>query len=51
MLSIERVRGLIKNPTLTDREVTEIRNTLDALAELIFEQWQEEMKINNKKHE
>lgn len=39
MLSIEEVRGLIGDETLTDAEVTEIRDAFHILGEIIFEQW------------
>lgn len=39
MLSIEEVRRLIGDETLTDAEVTEIRDAFQILGEIIFEQW------------
>lgn len=42
MLSIERVKELINNPKLSDKEIEEIRDAMYSLAELMFEQWQAE---------
>jgi hypothetical protein len=39
MLSIEEVRQLIGDETLTEAEVTEIRDAFQILGEIIFEQW------------
>lgn len=44
MLSIERVKELVNDPTLADKEIEEIRDGLRLLAELIFEKWQEDRK-------
>lgn len=42
MLSIERVKELLNDPNLSDREVEEIRGGFRMLSEVIFEQWQAE---------
>jgi len=42
MLSIERVKELLNDPKLSDKEVEEIRDHLYMLSELMFEQWQAE---------
>lgn len=44
MLSLERTRELLDDPTLTDKEVQEIRDGFYLLAEIIFEKWREEKK-------
>ena len=44
MLSIERVKELINDPRLSDKEIEEIRDGFYNLSELIFEQWNEERK-------
>jgi hypothetical protein len=44
MLSIEETRRLIGDETLTDVEVTEIRDAFQILGEIIFEQWLSERK-------
>ena len=58
MLSVERVKELLNDPNLSDKEVEEIRDHLYMLSELMFEQWQEErikakaeQKDNEKKEE
>lgn len=42
MLSTERVKQLINDPNISDKEIEEIRDGFRMLAELIFEQWQHE---------
>lgn len=44
MLSIEETRHLLDDETLTDAEVTEIRDAFRILGEIIFEQWFSEKK-------
>jgi len=44
MLSIEETRRLLDDETLTDEEVTEIRDAFQILGEIIFEQWLSERK-------
>jgi hypothetical protein len=48
MLSVERVKELINDPNLSDKQVEEIRDGLFMLAEVMFEQWQAE-RIKTKK--
>lgn len=50
MLSIERVKELLNDPNLSDKEVEEIREGFRMLSEVIFEQWQAE-RIKAKKAE
>jgi len=50
MLSIERVKELINDPRLSDKEIEEIRDGFYQLSELMFEQWQAE-RIKAKKAE
>ncbi|NLD47028.1 MAG: hypothetical protein GX660_07490 [Clostridiaceae bacterium] len=40
MLSLEEAKKTLNDPNLTDEEVLEIRDSFQALAEIIFEQWQ-----------
>jgi hypothetical protein len=42
MLSVERVKELLNDPNLSDKEITEIRDGFYMLSEVIFEQWQAE---------
>ncbi len=42
MLSIERVKQLANDPTLTDKQIEEIRDGFYMLSQVIFEQWQAE---------
>ncbi len=58
MLSVERVKELLNDPKLSDKEVEEIRDQLYMLSEIMFEQWQAERikakadkKDNEKKEE
>ncbi len=44
MISIEEARELLDDETLTDAEVTEIRDGFRILGEIIFEQWLSERK-------
>jgi hypothetical protein len=39
MLSIERVKELLKNSELTDEQVERVRDEFYLLAEVIYEQW------------
>ncbi len=47
MLSLERVKELLNDPNLSDKEIEEIRDGFYQLSELMFEQWQAE-RIKNK---
>jgi hypothetical protein len=57
MLSVERVKELLNDPNLSDKEIAEIRDGFYMLSEVIFEQWQAERakakakKDNEKKEE
>ena len=42
MLSVERVKEVLNDPKLSDKEVEEIRDGMYSLVEVIFEQWQAE---------
>ena len=42
MLSVERVKELINDPSLSDKEIEEIRDGFYQLSEIMFEQWQAE---------
>jgi hypothetical protein len=39
MLSVERVKHLLKDPSLSDKEAEEIRDEVYALARIIVEHW------------
>lgn len=41
MLSLERTKTLLNDPLLSDKEAEKIRDGFRALAEIIFEKWQE----------
>jgi len=45
MLTIEETRRLLGDDTLTDTEVTEIRDSFRILGEIIFEQWLSERNV------
>ncbi len=42
MISIERVKELLRDQDITDEEAREIRDSFRELAEIIFEQWQKD---------
>ena len=44
MLSLEHAKELLNDPTLSDKEIQEIRDGFYMLAEIIFEKWQEDKK-------
>jgi CRISPR/Cas system-associated endonuclease Cas1 len=48
MLSIERVKELLGDQKISDKEAEEIRDGFRALAEIIFEQWKEKRQKRNK---
>jgi signal-transduction protein with cAMP-binding, CBS, and nucleotidyltransferase domain len=48
MLSIERVKELLGDQKISDKEAEEIRDGFRALAEIIFEQWKEKRLKDNK---
>jgi hypothetical protein len=45
MLSIERIKEIINDPSLSDEELTQIRDEYRLLADIILEQWNEERKL------
>lgn len=52
MLGVERVKELVNDPSLSDKEIEEIRDGFFMLAEVIFEQWHaERIKAKNQKQE
>jgi signal-transduction protein with cAMP-binding, CBS, and nucleotidyltransferase domain len=44
MLSIDRVKELLKDSNISDEEAKEIRDSFRSLAEIIFEQWRRKRK-------
>ncbi|MDP3052415.1 MAG: hypothetical protein Q8N22_00470 [bacterium] len=46
MLSLERTKELLNDPTLSDKEIQEIRDGFYLLAEIIFGKWQEEKRTD-----
>jgi hypothetical protein len=42
MISLERAKQLINDPTLSDKQIEEIRDGFYMLSQVIFEQWQAE---------
>ena len=49
MLSVERVKELINDPKLSDKEIEKIRDHLYMLSEFMFEQWMEDRKKEREK--
>ena len=47
MLSVERVKELINDPKLSDKEIEEIRDGMRLLVRVVYQKWKEEQ--NNKK--
>jgi hypothetical protein len=50
VISVEEMKIILADDTLSDDEVKEIRDGLRALAEVIFEKWQQDTKnkkVNN----
>ncbi|HOG89494.1 MAG TPA: hypothetical protein PLV50_03075 [Smithella sp.] len=41
---MEQMKKLINDPSLTDEQILEIRDQLYALAEIIYEKWQQDKK-------
>ena len=39
MLSVERVKELLNDPKLSDKEIEEIRDSFLILAEIIYDRW------------
>lgn len=46
MLSLERTKELLNDPTLSDKEIQEIRDGFYLLAEIIFGKWKEDKKAD-----
>jgi len=42
MISLQQVKALLDDPTISDEEALEIRDQCYSLAEIIFEQWQKD---------
>lgn len=42
MISLERARELLDDPSLSDEEVERIRDEFQILAEIMFEAWNDE---------
>ena len=42
MITLEQVKKLLNDPTISDSEALEIRDQCYSLAEIIFEQWQKD---------
>lgn len=45
MLTIEEAKRLLDDDTLSDEEVAEIRDAVQILGEIIFEQWLSERRV------
>lgn len=45
MLSIERIKELVDDPSLTDEDAEKIRGDLQRLVEVIFAKWEEDRKV------
>jgi len=50
MLSVKRIKELLKDQNISEKEAEEIRDTFHMLAEIIFEKWQEEKMKTKEKH-
>ena len=48
MLSIERVKEILKHRNLSDKEAEEIRDGFYELAKILLKQWQEESRTAGK---
>lgn len=44
MLTLEQMKKLLDDPSLSDEQILEIRDQLYALAEIIYEKWQQDRK-------
>ena len=44
MLTLEQMKKLLDDPSIPDDQVLEIRDQLYALAEIIYEKWQQDKK-------
>ncbi len=48
LLSIEETKKILNNPTLTEEQLTEIRDGYRLMAEVIFDKWIGEKRASNK---
>ena len=44
MISVEEMKTILNDKSLSDEEVREIRDGLRALAEVVFEKWQQDIR-------
>ena len=44
MLDLKQMKELLDDPSLSDEKVLEIRDQMYALAEIIYEKWQQDRK-------
>ncbi len=51
MLSVERVKELLNDPKLSDKEIEEIRDGFLILAEIIYDRWLETIEQAKNKDE
>lgn len=52
MLSLQQVKQLLNDPTISDDTALEIRDNFRSLAEIMFEQWEKQKEVNqNNKNE
>ena len=51
MLSVERVKTLLANRRLSDREIEQIRDAFRTLAEITFEKWLAERTLSLERQE
>jgi hypothetical protein len=49
MLTLEKIKELVNDPTLSDEDIKQIRDGFYVLAEIIYEQWKLETKSNAEK--
>jgi len=47
LITFERAKELLNDPTLSDEQVRQIRDDFQVLADIIFEQWQKERRLKN----
>jgi len=47
MLSIEKIKELLKDKNIPDQEAEEIRDECRNLAEIVFEKWQTDKRVNS----
>lgn len=50
MLTIDQVKKILDDPAMSDEEAREIRDQLQSLAEIIFEQWQKQREKERTRH-